>query len=156
MGHEALAVVQPVRLGHGEVHVEEFVLVVEVGVHDSLLAVGFLTNVTTEPNTFAGFELLDGHFPEFVHVHVEVPHFPAANHVTEHFNRVHVVVRLVLGWPVNDGNVVAQVPADVLVKELLWRQVGVAVEVIILVAVFEVKRCRWFAEAVCQHPVNFR
>ena len=52
--HHALTVIKHFGLGHVEVHVEEFVVLVGVEGHDSELGFGVLNDIGTEPNAFTG------------------------------------------------------------------------------------------------------
>ena len=77
------------------------------------------------------------------------------DHVAQHLNGVGLVVLLVRGWGLDDGNVVIEVPADVFLEEFLWGDVGVAVVLVILLGpVLKVEVLDRFAKGVGQHPVN--
>ena len=43
VGHEAFAVIEAFRLGHGEVGVEKIILLIDVGIHDAQLPIGTLS-----------------------------------------------------------------------------------------------------------------
>ena len=81
--------------------------------------------------------------------------FASTDDVAEHFDRVHVVVRLVFCRCIDDGNIVFRIPANVFLEEFLRSQVTIKMIVIVLVAIFEVEFCRRFAETVGTHAINF-
>ena len=79
----------------------------------------------------------------------------SANHVSQHLDRVGLVVGLVFGWCLNDGDVFAQIPANVLIKECYRCQIAVAMELLVFFSpIFKIKGLYRFTKSICQHAVD--
>ena len=154
MGHQALAVIQTLGLGHGELGVQQVFEAADVEVHDAGIPLGVLADVAAKPDGLAVLHLGDGGFLQLVHRQVQVAHGAAFLHVAQILDGVAAAIGLILGGGVDEADVIAEVHADVLLKEALGGQARLTVEVLVGVAVLKGKGLGGLAETDAEQAVD--
>ena len=92
---------------------------------------------------------------EIVDGHVEVLGWITANNVTEMLDREHATWLMFATWISDEADVILKMTwTNVLLPELGWSHLAIAMEVAIIVGVLPVKVCWWNTKMNVEHSVS--
>ena len=156
MGHQAVAVVQTLGLGHAKPRAEQRVRPQNVQIHNAALPDGAFTHIAAEPHGLAVLHLPDGGGFQILNGQVQVLYRAALHNVAQQLHGEGFVIGLTGSGGVNEAYIAGHVPADVFLKEAFAREALLPDKFLVLVPGLEGEGFGRVAQGDAQHVVDVR
>ena len=148
MIHCAVTAVQHLRLGEIQIHPERMRIVKCLIIPEPGRTVAVFSAVTSKPDRRAGFQLTDDRILEFLNRKIQVTDLIAGDNISDVFDGIHLMIRLVFGRRIDQNRIFIQIFAKILLIEFQRCYILDRMMFFLCVTVFKGKAHRRHAEAV--------